>query len=61
MPDPVELATLKQAHADERLADARKFDVVQQLLREAYDLLTNSQTRVDLRDWMRAAEPFVRH
>jgi len=60
MPDPVELATLKQAHADERLADARKFDVVQQLLCEAYDLLTNPQTRVDLRDWIRTAEPLIR-
>ena len=31
-----------------------------QLVREAHDLLTDPETRVDIRDWMRAAEPFLR-
>lgn len=33
---------------------------MQQLLREAYDLLMNHETRVDLKDWLRAVKPFVR-
>lgn len=31
-----------------------------QLVREAYDLLHNADTEVDLRDWLRSAEPFLR-
>ena len=31
-----------------------------QLVREAFDLLQNPETRIDLRDWLRAAEPFMR-
>lgn len=30
------------------------------LVREAYELLNNPETKVDLRDWLRAADPFVR-
>ncbi len=30
-----------------------------QLVREAYDLLTNPESRVDRRDWCRAAAPLV--
>jgi hypothetical protein len=35
-------------------------DPVRQLLREAFELLANPDTRLDLRDWLKAAEPFVR-
>lgn len=34
-------------------------DPAVQLLRDAYDLLTNPETHIDLRTWTRAAEPFV--
>lgn len=32
---------------------------LKQLLREAYDLLTNRETAVDLKDWVRTAERLV--
>jgi hypothetical protein len=32
---------------------------LRQLLREAYDLLTNPESKVDWRDWTRAAAPIV--
>jgi predicted transcriptional regulator len=35
-------------------------DALRQLLREAFDLLTNQETRLSLRDWVRTAEPYVR-
>lgn len=31
-----------------------------QLVREAHDLLTDPETRVNIRDWLRAADPFLR-
>jgi hypothetical protein len=31
-----------------------------QLVQEAYDLLTNPDSRLNVRDWTRAAAPFVR-
>ncbi len=31
-----------------------------QLVKEAYELLTNPDARIDVRDWTRAAQPFVR-
>lgn len=34
--------------------------VLRQLVREAQDLLTNPETAVDVRDWARAAAPFLR-
>lgn len=39
---------------------AGREQILQRLVREAYELLHNPDTRVDLRDWLRAAEPFVR-
>ncbi|MEP7304173.1 MAG: hypothetical protein ABJA98_01520 [Acidobacteriota bacterium] len=33
---------------------------LQQLVREAHDLLSNPETQVDLRDWLKSAEPFLR-
>jgi len=40
--------------------EVRRLQAALPLLREAYDLLTNPETAVDLRDWTRAAEPLVR-
>jgi hypothetical protein len=42
-----------------RLRLALRQDTAIQLLREAYDLLTNPDTRLDLRDWKRSAAPWV--
>lgn len=45
---------------DERLPLRPVADpVVLQLLREAYELLTVPDSRLDLRDWVKAAKPFV--
>ncbi len=33
--------------------------LLKQLVREAHDLLLNPETRIDLRDWARSAEPFL--
>lgn len=44
------------------LADeyTQRDEPVRQLLREAFDLLTNPDTRLDLRDWQREARKFVK-
>lgn len=39
--------------------DAHDHARTQQLLREAFDLLTNPDSRVDLRDWQKSATPLV--
>lgn len=31
-----------------------------QLVRDAYDVLVNPSTPVDLKDWVKAAEPFIK-
>ena len=36
-----------------------KDETARQLVREAVDILTNPESRVDLRDWVRAAESIV--
>ena len=33
---------------------------LRQLVDEAYEALTNAESQVDLRDWIRAAQPFAR-
>ena len=33
--------------------------ILRQLVRDAYDLLGNPDSTVSLRDWLRAAQPFV--
>lgn len=33
--------------------------VLRQLVREAYDLLNNPETELDVKDWTRSAAPFV--
>lgn len=46
---------------DQRLPIGARVDPVglQQLVREAFDLLTNPESAIDLRDWVRAAAPVV--
>jgi type IV secretory pathway TrbF-like protein len=44
---------------EERDAQADRVQLLQ-LVREAHDLLTNPETRVDIRDWLRSADPFMR-
>jgi hypothetical protein len=34
--------------------------ILRQLVEEAYDLLTNPETRLDLREWTKTAKPWVR-
>jgi indole-3-glycerol phosphate synthase len=36
--------------------EVKRLQPSRQLLREAYDLLTNPETALDLRDWQRAAQ-----
>ncbi len=46
----------------EKFAQARRNlenALLRQLVREASDALTNPETRVDVRDWMKAAAPFL--
>jgi len=46
---------------DQRLPMRSTLDpVLHQLVREAYDLLTNPRTAIAVEDWTRTAEPFVR-
>lgn len=39
---------------------SRDYAAVLQLLREAHDFLNNPKSAVNVRDWTKAAEPFVR-
>jgi hypothetical protein len=46
---------------DQRLPMRSTLDpVLQQLVREAYDVLSNPKSQIDVKDWIRTAEPFVR-
>jgi hypothetical protein len=59
-PDAVAKAVLHLTAVlqDEWPRDAREHPAIQ-LVREAFDLLQNPETQVDLREWLKAAAPIV--
>ena len=57
----VELRKIVLQKFDQRLTLKHPdVELLRALVREAFDLLQNPETTIDLRDWIRAAEPFIR-
>jgi|KBSSwiStaDraftv2_1062776.scaffolds.fasta_scaffold378862_3 hypothetical protein len=40
--------------------DDRDLPILRQLVREAYELLKDPESHLNVRDWLKAAEPFAR-